>query len=177
MDQESFLRQPDDHLCYAYGPSDSNEFKYARLSLLLSNLANNSIKEHGLLVNLQGRPPLLLSECNSYIAWARFRSVKEIREDLLNKVRDLFRELSSADSMVIAYSKLTKVILELTDRHDDDNNLGPYNNKEYFRNYHCQLGLSTTNKEKKNNNKDEMIMRISKLIDNDYFLIPIGLNS
>jgi hypothetical protein len=189
IDNESFIQQLDDQLCYAYGAHDSNEFKYARLSLLLSNVANNNStkkEQHGIVpLHLQGRPPsLLLSECNQYIAWARFRSVKEIREDLLDKIQDLFRKLSSDDSMVNVYSKLTKVILDLTDKYDhDNNNLRSYNDnsKKYSDNsYHYQFQLSTTaNKEKKNynNNKEEMIMQLSKLIDNDHFLIPMGLRS
>jgi hypothetical protein len=38
-DYEHFLLPFNDCLCYAYGPHDSNEFKYARLNVLLSNLS------------------------------------------------------------------------------------------------------------------------------------------
>ena len=46
VDHEGFLSS-NDHLCYAHSPHDSNEFKYARISVLISNLANDGggIKE------------------------------------------------------------------------------------------------------------------------------------
>lgn len=72
VEHEDFLFSSD-HLCYAHSPHDSNEFKYARISVLISNLANDG-GDKGRISS--GRN----SKWNFHVAWARFRSVKEIRQ-------------------------------------------------------------------------------------------------
>jgi len=152
VDHEHFLLS-NDYLCYAYSPYDSNEFKYARLSLLASNLAYNVGMKWDF--EMQG----LVVDWNSYIAWARFRSVKEMRQDLLSKIQQMISSFPSIDSIVNAYAEITKTILELTD--------DPLCKEDYSKNYERSISAL-------NENKQEVIMRISKLLDNDHFLIPIG---
>ena len=159
VDHENFLRSYD-CLCYASGPYDPNEFKYARITLLASNLAHHNI---GIKMDFQTQDS---TGCNSYIAWARFRTVKELRQDLLNKIRALISKLPSADSIANAYTHITKTILELTER-------ASYN-KDYSRDYELALSIDANNKEM---SKEEIIMRISRLVEDDHFLIPIGQKS
>jgi hypothetical protein len=155
VDHEHFLIS-NDYLCYAYSSYDSNEFKYARLSLLISNLAYNVGMKWD--IQMQG----LVADWNSYIAWARFRSVKEMRQDLLSKIQQMIYNFSSIDFVANAYAEITKTILELTD--------DPLCKEDYSRDYERSISAL-------NENKQEVIMRISKLLDNDHFLIPIGQKS
>jgi Domain of unknown function (DUF4185) len=155
VDHKHFLLS-NDYLCYAHSPYDSNEFKYARVSLLALNLAYNvDMKSDFQIQGLAGR--------NFYIAWARFRSVKEMRQDLLNKIQHMIYNFQSIDSIVKAYAEITKAILELTDAPS-------YKEEDYSKDY--EWALSTSNE-----NKQEIIRRISDLVDNDHFLIPIGQKS
>jgi hypothetical protein len=157
VDNEHFLLS-DDRLCYAHDPCDSNEFKYARMNLLVSNLANNSgtkgdFQMHGLV------------DCNSHIAWARFRSVKEMRQDLLNKIQQMTYNISTTDSIAHAYAEIVQTILALT----DDGGLS-YKEGNYSKDYEWALSAS-------GNNKQEIITRISRLLYSDHFLIPLGQKS
>jgi hypothetical protein len=155
VDHKHFLLS-NDYLCYAHSPYDSNEFKYARISLLALNLAYNVDMKSDF--QLQG-----LAEWNSYIAWARFRSVKEMRQDLLNKIQQMIYNFQSIDSIVKAHAEITTAILELTDAPS-------YKEEDFSKDY--EWALSTSNE-----NKQEIIRRISDLVDNDHFLIPIGQKS
>jgi hypothetical protein len=155
VDHEHFLLS-NDHLCYAYSSCDSNEFKYARVSLLASNLAYNVGMKWDF--QMQG----LVVDWNYYIAWARFRSVKEMRQDLLSKIQQMIFNFPAIDSVANAHAELTKTILELT----DDQSYKEGYSKDY------EPSMSALNE-----NKQEVIMRISKLLDNDHFLIPVGQKS
>jgi hypothetical protein len=160
-DYEHFLLSSNDCLCYAYGPQDSNEFKYARLNVLLSNLANKTGVK-GRNSHSYGRPPF---DCNAYIAWARFRPVKEIRDDLLNKILQIICKSSSDEFVAFAYDEIAKVIVKLT---DGDHQTASYN-EDCSSAYEWALSMASKRK------KEEIIIRITKLIESDYFLIPIGL--
>ncbi len=154
IDNEHFL-QNNDYLCYAYSSDDSNEFKYARVSLLEAKLADNVGMKWDL--PFQG-----LLDCNSHITWARFRSVEEMREDLAYKFNQIIYKFTSPSQIAKAYEETTKVILELTDNVSD------------FRQYssHYEWALSMIN-----NNKQEIIKReISKLINNEHFLTSVPTN-
>ncbi|HEU0143707.1 MAG TPA: hypothetical protein VFQ47_02880, partial [Nitrososphaera sp.] len=145
-----------DHLCYAHSPSDSNEFKYARISLLASNLVNNP----GTKGDFQMRE---IVDSNSHIAWAKFRSVKEMRQDLLEKIQQMIYNFPTTDSIANAYAELVKAILELTD--------DPSYKEADYSNYY-EWALSALSK-----NKQEIIVRISNLLYSDRFLIPLGQKS
>jgi hypothetical protein len=154
IDNEHFL-QNNDYLCYAYSSDDSNEFKYARVSLLEAKLADNVGMKWDL--PFQG-----LLDCNSHITWARFRSVEEMREDLAYKFNQIIYKFTSPSQIAKAYEELTKVILELTDNISDF--------KEYSSHYEWALSMI-------NNNKQEIIIReISKLINNEHFLTSVPTN-
>jgi hypothetical protein len=154
VDHEHFLLS-NDHLCYAYGAYDSNEFKYARISLLLASmLANNR--------RTKGDFQMPEADSNSRIAWAKLRSVKEMRQDLLDKVQQMIYDFPSIDSAVNVYTEITKTILQLTD--------DPSYKESYSKYY--EWALSTSIK-----NKQEIIVQISNLIDSDHFLIPFGQKS
>ncbi|MFL6488039.1 MAG: DUF4185 domain-containing protein [Nitrososphaera sp.] len=159
VDHEKFLLSVD-HLCYAHNPSDSNEFKYARLSLLLtSNPANNNsgIRED---IQIEGSS----DDWKSSIAWARFRSVKEMRQDLLKKIQQMIYNLPTAESTARAYTDIAKAILELTDS-------SSYTAQDYSRDYEWAQSVSSKNKQ------EEIVQRISNLVCSDHFLIPIGQKS
>lgn len=151
IDNVHFL-QNNDYLCYAYSSDDSNEFKYARVSLLEAKLADNVGMKWDL--PFQG-----LLDCNSHITWARFRSVEEMREDLAYKFNQIIYKFTSPSQIAKVYEELTKVILELTDNVSDF--------KEYSSHYEWALSMI-------NNNKQEIIIReISKLINNEHFLTSV----
>ncbi|MFL6498110.1 MAG: hypothetical protein ACJ70U_05360, partial [Nitrososphaera sp.] len=159
VDHENFLLS-DDHLCYAHNPSDSNEFKYARLSLLLtSNLANNNggIRED---IQIEGSS----DDWKSSIAWARFRSVKEMRQDLLKKIQQMIYNLPTVESTARAYRDIAKAISELTDS-------SSHTAQDYTRDYEWAQSVSSKNKQ------EEIVQRISNLVCSDHFLIPIGQKS
>jgi predicted transcriptional regulator len=156
VDNEHFLLS-NDHLCYAHDPYDSNEFKYARMSLLVSNLANNWGTKGDF--QMQGSV-----DWNSYIAWARFRSVQEMRQELLKKIQQIIYNLSTADSIAHTHAEIVQTILELT----EDDLL--YKEEDYSKDYEWALSAST-------NNKQEIIVRISRLLYSDHFLIPVGQKS
>jgi hypothetical protein len=102
----------------------------------------------------------LVVDWNSHLAWARFRSVKEMRQDLLSKIQQMIHNLPSSNSIANAFAVIVKTILELTDN-------SPYKEEDYSKDYEWALSAPS-------DNKQEVIMRISKLLDNDHFLIPIG---
>jgi Domain of unknown function (DUF4185) len=155
IDHENFIKS-DDQLCYAYGPYDSNEFKYARLSVLISNLGNNQATGG----DFQMRE---IIEGNCCLAWAKFRSVKEMRKDLLNKIQQMICNFPTAESMARSYAEVIKTILQLTQG-------SSYKEEDYSRDY--EWALSTSNKK-----KEETVVRLSDLLYNDNFLVPIGQKS
>jgi hypothetical protein len=155
VDHEHFLLSHD-HLCSAYDPYDSNEFKYARIRLLASNLANNRKTKE----DFDMREVV---DWNSHIAWARFRSVKEMRQDLLKKMQQIISGFPSSDSIANAYAEIVKTILELTDD-------SSYKAADYSKDYEWALATSSKNKQ-------EIIVRISNLLYSDHFLIPVGQRS
>ncbi len=155
VDHEHFLLS-NDHLCYAHGPYDSNEFKYARISLLASNLANN--------LGAKGDFHMQeVADWNSHVAWARFRSVKEMRQDLLEKIQQMIYNFPTKDSIANAYAEIVKTILELTDG-------ASYKEAHYSKDYEWALSASSKSKQ-------GIIVRILDLLYSDRFLIPVGKKS
>ena len=156
VDHEGFLLS-NDHLCYAHSPHDSNEFKYARISVLISNLANDGggIKEESQVEEI--------ADWNFHVAWARFRSVKEMRQDLLNKISQMIYNFPSSNSIASAHRETVKTILELS-----QNSL--YKEKDYSKDYGWAMSASSKGKQ-------EVIQRISNLLSSDDFLSPVGQES
>jgi len=150
IDNSCFLPS-NDYLCYAYDCHDSNEFKYARIGLLVSFLAANVSTK----LDLKREQ---LVNCNSFVAWARFRSVKEIREDLLNMVTQIIK-FPSTTSKANAYTEIIHVIQNLA------NTTHSIEHSNYY-----EWASSKINE----NNEESIIMDISKLINDDHFLSPIA---
>src|SRR5919205_568395 len=103
---EQFLHD-DDHLCYAYDSDDANEFKYARVSLLETKLGNNA----GIQWDFAYQGSL---DFRSHIAWARFRVVEVLRQEILNKFRQIIYKFSSLESIANAYVEIDKAISEIS---------------------------------------------------------------
>ncbi len=156
VDHEGFLSS-NDHLCYAHSPHDSNEFKYARISVLISNLANDGggIKEESQVEEL--------ADWNFHVAWARFRSVKEMRQDLLNKISQMINNFPSSNSIASATREIVKTILELSQN-------SSYKEENYSKDYEWDMLPSSKGKQ-------EIIKRISNLLSTDDFLSPVGQKS
>jgi hypothetical protein len=159
IDNENFLRN-NDYLCYAYGPDDSNEFKYSRISILFELALSNSNKTYG---NLKQEKEGV-RDCNYYSTWARFRSVEEMRQSLLNKFKQIVYESTSKDSIANAYDITTNAIIKLS---TTANVIGGPNNEKNPNNY--QWALSMLNSKKHESVIDEM----SKSINSEYFLTSI----
>ena len=156
VEHEDFLFS-NDHLCYAHNPHDSNEFKYARISVLISNLANDGGE-------IKGESPVEeIADWNFHVAWARFRSVKEMRQALLNKISQMIYNFPSSNSISSAYRETVKTILELSQN-------SSYKEEDFSKDYGWVTSPSS-------NSKQEIIKRISNLLSSDDFLSPVGQKS
>ena len=153
IEEKDFL--PDkDYLCYAYGPDDSNDHKYARISLLESKIGND--------VNISwDLPNQGLLDNNFHIAWAKFHSVDEMREEILNKFYQIINKFQDIEFIANIVVQIISVIIELTYRNDDDKLL------DYSRVYEWAL-LNL-----KQNKPDLMVTMISRYINNENFLASI----
>ena len=155
IDHEDFL--PDkNYLCYAYGPDDPNEFKYARVSLLEAKLAQDVRMQWDF--SLQGT-----LDCNSNIAWARFRTVEDMRRNLECKFKQIVKRFPSAESIAKAYTELIKVITDLS------RNVKDAIDTREPSSHHYNWVLFMLN----NNKQDILEKEISKLINNESFLTTI----
>lgn len=144
IDSEHFL--PDnDHFCYAYGPEDSNEFKYARISLLEAKLANE--------LGIQLEPPFQQANFNAHIAWARFRSVEEMRDNLCSKFKQIVYNFKNSKDINEVCKNIIKTIITLTCNGSADDNF-KYN-----------VDQSTIEEE-----HDAIIRKVSEFICDDNFL-------
>ena len=157
VEHEDFLFS-NDHLCYAHNPHDSNEFKYARISVLISNLANDGGE-----INEGESPVEELADWNFHVAWARFRSVKEMRQALLNKISQMIYNFPSSNSISSAYRETVKTILELSQN-------SAYKEEDFSKDYGWVKSPSS-------NGKQEIINQISNLLSSDDFLSPVGQKS
>jgi hypothetical protein len=103
-------------------------------------------------------------DCNYYSTWARFRSVEEMRQSLLNKFKQIVYESTSEDSIANVYDITTNAIIKLS---TTANVIGGPNNEKNPNNY--QWALSMLNSKKHESVIDEM----SKSINSEYFLASI----
>jgi|GEM_PF-623353 len=156
VEHEDFLFS-NDHLCYAHSPHDPNEFKYARISVLMSNLTNDGGE-------IKGESPVeQIADWNFHVAWARFRSVKEMRQNLLNKISQMIYNFPSSNSISGAYREIVKTILELTQN-------SSYKDEDFSKDYGWAMSDSSKSKQ-------EIIKQISNLLSSDDFLSPVGRKS
>jgi hypothetical protein len=155
IDSKQFL--PDhDYLCYAYSSEDSNEFKYARISLLEAKMADSFKIKWDL-------PHQGMLDCNSYVTWARFRHIEELRKDLICKFKQMVYKFPSSRDIANAFTEIIKVILDLSDKIIDSE-------PDAIR---YKRALSMIN----SNDQEMVIKELLKYIQNDSFLIPIPTNN
>lgn len=105
LDHENFLSD-EDYLCYAHGSEDGNEFKYARLSFLIANLA----EDVGMRWNFASQG---LADYNAHLVWARFRSVEEMRQEIIIKFNQIVQKFPSKESIATAYKEICKAVVDL----------------------------------------------------------------
>jgi len=149
IEEKDFL--PDkDYLCYASGPDDSNDHKYGRISLLESKIGNDG----NILWDL---PTQGLLDNNFHIAWAKFHSVDEMREEILNKFHQIINKLQCVEYIANVFVQIINVIIELTS-HNDDKLI------DYSRLYEWAL-LNL-----KQNKPELLVTMISRYIKNENFL-------
>jgi hypothetical protein len=155
IESGNFLPNHDD-LCYAYGSEDSNEFKYAKISLLEARLGEfvkmNWDLEH------QGK-----LDCVSHITWARFRHIDEMRGDLVSKFRQLILKYHYPDGIVNMCKELHKAIMDLS------------GSTIQYKNASHGIGLALTKINQAD--KDAAIEEITRVIYSDRFLKPIPTNN
>ncbi len=182
IDSKGFLSDHD-HLCYAYGPEDANEFKYARISVLHAKLVQNTgIKSNKENEEENNHIPNISSSTNtsnintsmiddSYIPWARFRHVEELRQDLISKLRQMVRTFTSQEEMVNACVQINKAVIDLsykkvsiTTTADEDQNKD-MGEREWIASM------------VKSGNIEQVIEKISKSIESGNFLVPIPTNN
>jgi len=149
IEEKDFL--PDkDYLCYASGPDDSNDHKYGRISLLESKIGNDG----NILWDL---PTQGLLDNNFHIAWAKFHSIDEMREEILNKFHQIINKLQCVEYIANVFVQIINVIIELTS-HNDDKLI------DYSRLYEWAL-LNL-----KQNKPELLVTMISRYIKNENFL-------
>jgi hypothetical protein len=105
IEREPFLPDHDTY-CYAYGSDASNDRKYARVSLLQARLAANA----GMVWDYSGQGIL---DGNAYVAWARFRPVETLRQELKAKFYQMIYKLPNNEAKSNAYARLTNLMVEL----------------------------------------------------------------
>ena len=155
IEEKDFL--PDkDYLCYASGPDDSNDHKYGRISLLESKIGNDG----NILWDL---PTQGLLDNNFHIAWAKFHSVDEMREEILNKFHQIINKLQCVEYIANVFVQIINVIIELTS-HNDDKLI------DYSRLYEWAL-LNL-----KQNKPELLVTMISRYIKNENFLSSTPTN-
>jgi hypothetical protein len=155
IDNSQFL--PDhDHICYAYGTQDSNEFKYARISLLETKIASSA----KFMWNLKHQS---MSNCTYYLTWARFRDVNELRNDLIDKFKQMVYKLESNTYIALAFSEIIQIISILSNKKED--------NEFKSRKYEWALSMINSNR------KEDVVEEMSKCVVDDSFLIPIPTNN
>ena len=152
VEEKDFL--PDqDYLCYAYGPDDSNDHKYARISLLESTIGND--------INiLWGNPTQGSLDKNFHIASAKFHSVDEMREEIINKFQQIINKHQCKEDMAKSYVNIIETILELS----------YHNNNNHF-DYSSIYEWALSNL--KDNKKESLFIMLTRYVNDKKFLISI----
>ena len=152
VEKENFL--PDqDYLCYAYGPDDSNDHKYGRISLLESKIGND--------INiLWGNPTQGSLDKNFHTAWAKFHSVDEMREEIINKFQQIINKHQCKEDIAKSYVNIIKTILELS----------YHNNNNHF-DYSSIYEWALSNL--KDNKQESLLVMLTRYINDKKFLISV----
>ncbi len=152
VEKENFL--PDqDYLCYAYGPDDSNDHKYGRISLLESKIGNH--------INiLWGNPTQGSLDKNFHTAWGKFHSVDEMREEIINKFQQIINKHQCKEDIAKSYVNIIKTILELS----------YHNNNNHF-DYSSIYEWALSNL--KDNKQESLLVMLTRYINDKKFLISV----
>jgi hypothetical protein len=199
IDSEGFL--PDhDHLCYAYGPEDANEFKYARISRLQGKLAQQQQASAAIGQDKQhdddGKTTRITSTttntdmvANSYVAWARFRDVEELRQDLISKLNQTVQSITNQEEMIKACVHINNAVTELSVKKSTEEeeaiatgitstgekgNDGGGGGDSYNMG---SMGSEEISSKIKSGNLEQVVEKISKYIQSDLFLVPLPTNN
>jgi hypothetical protein len=152
IDDRHFL--PDkDYLCYAYEPDDSNDHKYARISLLESKIGND--------VNIEWDLPTQGSlDNNLHIAWGKFHSVEEMRDEILYKFQQIMNKLQCVEYIAKSFLNLIETILEISYPNNDK----PFDHPSVY-----EWALSNLNGDK----KELLLIMLARYINDEKFLSSI----
>jgi hypothetical protein len=143
-----------DYLCYAYGPDDSNDHKFARISLLESKIGND--------LNISWDIPTQGSvDTNFHITWAKFRSIDKMQKEIINKFQQIINKHQCKEDIAKSIVDIIKTILELT-YHNENNHLDHSSIYEWT--------LSNLNY----NKQESLLMMFARYVNNKKFLIPIS---
>jgi predicted hydrocarbon binding protein len=96
---------------------------------------------------------------NAYIAWARFRPVEVMRQQLREKFNQMMMELSSTDQKAEVYTKIITTLINLGAKVHNDINTINYN-------AHREWAITVL----KRNDLDSIINEINSQIDSEQFL-------
>src|SRR5215211_2693416 len=152
IEEKDFLPNQD-YLCYGYGPDDSNDHKYARISLLESKIGNDiniswDISTQGSVDN------------NFHIAWAKFHSVHEMREEIINKFQQIINKHTSKEDIAKSFVDIIEAILELSFHN---------NNNHFDHTSVYEWALSNL----KNNKQESLFIIFSRHVNDKKFLTSI----
>jgi hypothetical protein len=102
--------------------------------------------------------------CSSYVAWAKFRHVHELRRDLINDFNKIVCNSNSSDYIANAFAEMVAVISDLSYKRIDDKT-----NTDL-----CQWALSVIRSQQ---DKSIVLRELSKYIQNDSFLVSLPTNN
>jgi len=156
VEEKDFL--PDqDYLCYAYGPDDYNDYKYARISLLESKIGNDI----NILWDTSSQGSL---DNNFHIAWAKFHSVDDMREEIINKFLQIINKHQCKEDIAKSYVIIIETILELSYHNNNHNNNNHFDHSSIY-----EWALSNL----KDNKKESLFIMLTRYVNDKKFLISI----
>jgi hypothetical protein len=102
--------------------------------------------------------------CGSYVSWAKFRHVNELRKDLINEFNKIVCTSDSSACIANAFAEVVKVISDLSYKRIDD--------KTYTDLYQWVLSVNCSQQD-----KSIITRELSKYIQNDGFLVSLPTNN
>jgi len=152
IEEKDFLPNQD-YLCYAYGPDDSNDHKYARISLLESKIGND--------INISWDTSTQGSlDNNFHIAWAKFHSVNEMRKEIINKFQQIINKHKCKEDIAKSFVDIIDAILELSFHN---------NNKHFDHTSVYDWALSNL----KNNKQESLLIMFSRHVNDKKLLTSV----
>lgn len=152
IDSDDFLPNHDSW-AYAYDSDAPNEFKYARVSLLIASLA----KSYNLIWDVPEQGAI---DRSMYVSWARLHPVEEMRKELKNKFQQMVSKINTKTDIAHVFAVLTILIIDLSSDK-------PLETIDYSTSY--ESALNALNEE----NHTFLINLINRYIDCESFLFSI----